>query len=519
VRGLLARLALAAGGLVLALVLVELLLPLALDRGPCSGQAPFWRPDAAAGWSLVPDVVREASVCDADGKVLARHSVAVNALGLRDRPRTFARVPGRKRVLVLGDSYVEAMQVDLEDTFLARLERTTGAEMIDAGVSGYSTDNELRAFDARDHRFAPDVVLLVFFVGNDVLENGARLYLKNPHGLPPKPWVGLGEPTEPLARCFAAARAAAHVADATPGFMWRTSRGVRWTLTGGVGAALQKACGDAAGPSLVPGRPELFGVYGPPETVAWEQAWTATEANLAALVTRVRDSGAAVGVVLAPWHVEYDPRSVLHLLFARSGGRAWEFGYPYERLGAVVTKLGVPWMSLAPTFAAHYAATGRTGAYEWDGHWNAEGHTLVATALEPFILRLMYEPSLNSGSPSEGKGQSPIAAAQNPSDPCSWSRALSLGRPHGLRCTRPERRASDEIVPERHVGGRRARGRPRDRVGETMRRRRRSGARARRRCRAMRLRHLREPRAVREMRRRGREDARVEQPAAHRVQG
>jgi len=389
VRGLVVRLALAAGGLVLALVLVELLLPLTLDRGACSGQAPFWRPDAAAGWSLAPDVVRDASVCDADGKALVRHSIAVNALGLRDRPRTFARVPGRKRVLVLGDSYVEAMQVDLEETFLARLERTTGAEMIDAGVSGYSTDNELRAFDARDRRFAPDVVLIVLFVGNDVLENGARLYLKNAHGLPPKPWVGLGETTQPLARCFAVARAAAHVADVMPGFVWQTSRVVRWTLTGGVAAALQKACGDAAGPSLVPGRPELFGVYGPPETAAWEEAWTATEANLTSLVARVRETGAAVGVVLAPWHVEYDPRSVLHMLFPRSGGRTWDFDYPYERLEPVLTRLQVPWMSLTPAFAAHFRATGRPGAYEWDGHWDADGHAVVATALDPFVTRLL----------------------------------------------------------------------------------------------------------------------------------
>jgi hypothetical protein len=261
--------------------------------------------------------------------------------------------------------------------------------MIDAGVSGYSTDNEVRAFAERDRRFAADVVLLVFFVGNDVLENGARLYLKNAHGLPPKPWVGLGETTQPLARCFAVARAAAHVADATPGFVWRTSRVIRWTLTGGVGAALQKACGDAAGQSLVPGRPELFGVYGPPETAAGEEAWTATEANLAALVARVRETGAPVGVVLAPWYVEYDPKSVLHLLFPRSQGRRWEFAYPHERLGAKLTALNVPWMSLAPAFAAHYAATGKTGAWEWDGHWNADGHAVVAEALQPFVASLM----------------------------------------------------------------------------------------------------------------------------------
>jgi len=58
-----------------------------------------------------------------------------------------------------------------------------------------------------------------------------------------------------------------------------------------------RVVGVAAGPSLVPGRPELFGVYGAPETVAWEEAWAATEANLATLIARVRESGAEATIV------------------------------------------------------------------------------------------------------------------------------------------------------------------------------------------------------------------------------
>src|SRR5262245_19778803 len=125
-RGPVLRIASVVLGLAIALVLLELVLPIALDRGPCSGQVPFWWPSAVAGWTLVPGVVRDAVVCDEHDREVARHRIAINALGLRDRPRTFARQPGRSRVVVLGDSYVEAMQVDLEETFLSRLERTTG---------------------------------------------------------------------------------------------------------------------------------------------------------------------------------------------------------------------------------------------------------------------------------------------------------------------------------------------------------------------------------------------------------
>jgi hypothetical protein len=184
-------------------------------------------------------------------------------------------------------------------------------------------------------------------------------------------------------------RGAAHVADAMPETLWHASRVLRWSLTGGVGALVQRACDGTAGPSLVPGKPELFGVYGEPETVAWGEAWGVTERNLQQLDARVRASGARLGVVLAPWHVEYDPRSVLNLIFARGPGREWDYDYPYRRLGARLSEWNVPWISLVPAFAAHYAAAGRSGAYAWDGHWDAEGHAVVAEAIEPFVMRLL----------------------------------------------------------------------------------------------------------------------------------
>jgi hypothetical protein len=389
VRGLVLRLLALGAGLALALVAGELALPFVVDRGACGGQLPFWRPDARVGWALVPGAARDAVVCDERGHEVGRHRVEVNADGLRDRARRRERTTGTPRVLVLGDSYVEAMQVDFDDTFLARLEARLGVEMLNAGVSGYATDNELRAFDVLAPVWRPDAVALVVFVGNDVMENGPRLYLKNPHGLPPKPWIGLPEQSAALARCYAGARAAARVADATPGFVWDASRVVRWSLTAGTGSLLTRLCDDAAGPRLVPGQGELFGVYGPPETDAWQEAWALTEEHLVELASHVKATGARFAVVLAPWQVEYDPTSPLHKLFPARAGRPWDFDYPEARLGAYLGTHDVAWMSLRPALAAHHAATGRTGAYAWDGHWDADGHAVVATALEPLVASLV----------------------------------------------------------------------------------------------------------------------------------
>src|SRR5262249_43018693 len=182
-------------------------------------QAPLWRPDARVGWSLIPGAERDAVVCDGSREV-ARQRVRINAAGYRDRERTYAPEESAVRVAVLGDSFTEALQVSLPEMFTQRLEAALGAEVLNLGVSGYSTDNELRLFRARAAGYHPNVVLLVFFVGNDVLENGAMLYLKDPHGLPPKPWLETAGASPGLARCLAVHRAAAHVADRAPTALW-----------------------------------------------------------------------------------------------------------------------------------------------------------------------------------------------------------------------------------------------------------------------------------------------------------
>src|SRR5262249_13886526 len=48
---------------------------------------------------------------------------AFNSLGLRDREFPFGKPPGTFRILVLGDSYPEGVQVPVEQTFPKQLER------------------------------------------------------------------------------------------------------------------------------------------------------------------------------------------------------------------------------------------------------------------------------------------------------------------------------------------------------------------------------------------------------------
>ena len=68
-------------------------------------------------------------------------NVAINSLGFRDVERSRAKAPGTTRVLALGDSFIEAYTVELEESVSRRAEvkaRAAGCpvEVVNAGVHG-----------------------------------------------------------------------------------------------------------------------------------------------------------------------------------------------------------------------------------------------------------------------------------------------------------------------------------------------------------------------------------------------
>lgn len=99
-----------------------------------------------------------------------------NSKGFRDsREFPYAKAPGTVRVLSLGDSHTQGYEVRQEHTYSAVLERFLGerriaAEVLNAGVSGFSTAEALAFLEAEGHKYSPDVVVLGFYA-NDFEDN------------------------------------------------------------------------------------------------------------------------------------------------------------------------------------------------------------------------------------------------------------------------------------------------------------------------------------------------------------
>ena len=83
---------------------------------------------------------------------------------------------------MLGDSFTFAEQVNQNETFTQRLEDRLNGDanglqyrVLNAGSNGWATANELIFLAKEGVRFRPDVVVVAFYIGNDVSDNYRRV--------------------------------------------------------------------------------------------------------------------------------------------------------------------------------------------------------------------------------------------------------------------------------------------------------------------------------------------------------
>lgn len=112
--------------------------------------------------------------------------VKLNQYGFHDRDYTTNRPsPTTYRVMVLGDSYVAGLSIPLAQIFHKRIEeqmktrdplKRGSYEVIAFGQGHRAQKAELEWLKEYGPKYHPDVILLMFFCGNDVMENDPDLF-------------------------------------------------------------------------------------------------------------------------------------------------------------------------------------------------------------------------------------------------------------------------------------------------------------------------------------------------------
>lgn len=104
--------------------------------------------------------------------------VETNQFGFRDRRLAPDRGVEVRRIVILGDSFTEAMQVDLEETFGTHLKELMNASQDDVywevhqyGVGDYGPLQSLLAFKDYAEIWRPEIVVFQAFPYNDIINN------------------------------------------------------------------------------------------------------------------------------------------------------------------------------------------------------------------------------------------------------------------------------------------------------------------------------------------------------------
>jgi len=389
-----AKLMLVAFGLLFGAIVGEITLRIAGYSYP-----EFYQPDQSRGYSLRPNMEGRYRK---EGDALVR----INNDGLRDREHAFSKPPGTIRIAVIGDSYPEAFPVPMEDTFWSLMEKKLrqqqqcGAfagnqvEVINFGVSGYGTAQELITLREHVWQYAPDLVMLTVTTNNDISDNlralkktdevpyfvyrEGKLVLddsfKESRGFRLRQsWPNsLGRWIKDHSRLIQAINQGHH------GFkIWLAARRARNAPA--TQTEPQPEAKSAAAASEELGIDNV--VYREPADPVWNEAWQVTEGLIRQMRDEATTHGARLIVVTLSNGIQVYPDANVRQIFLKRVG-AGDLFYPDNRIKSLCDREKIPVITLAPQLR-DYADQNKVflhgfGAHIGNGHWNQLGHQVAA---------------------------------------------------------------------------------------------------------------------------------------------
>ena len=306
-----------------------------------------------------------------------------NSLGLRGPEITAKPAPSARRILLLGDSFLEAKQISEPDTLPNRLDlrlRDRGApptELLNAGTFDWSQVHEYLYLQHTGPTLRSDLVLQFFYVGNDVgdLWPRSRGELRD-LGRPVATVDDDGRLELPEWR-----RHVPDQGDVLLGELSRRSTAFRAYETGVVDKLRYR---ERDGQGIEGQMLELFRFKETPQEV---RAWKTVEALLLATRDEAERQGARYALVIVPakWQVHREDWQALLAARDEPDDDRWVLRGPNRRLAQLAEAHQVPVLDLLPPLR-DAAEAGRRLYYPVDVHWNAAGHEAAAQSVAEYLL-------------------------------------------------------------------------------------------------------------------------------------
>lgn len=98
----------------------------------------------------------------------AKVSMEINDLGFNAPLIEYDNQENKKRIMVIGDSFVECYSVGLESCFTTRMQENLGDdyEVLSFGVGSWATDNEYKVLELEGPKYKPEVAVVVFHIND-----------------------------------------------------------------------------------------------------------------------------------------------------------------------------------------------------------------------------------------------------------------------------------------------------------------------------------------------------------------
>nr|ABI75102.1 GDSL-lipase [Cylindrospermopsis raciborskii T3] len=358
--------------------------------------------------------------------------IQMNSDGFRDREHIKVKPENTFRIALLGDSFVESMQVPLEQNLAAVIEGEISscialagrkAEVINFGVTGYGTDQELITLREKVWDYSPDIVVLDFYTGNDIVDNSRALSQKfYPNELGSlKPFFILRDGNLVVDASFI------NTDNYRSKLTWwgktymkikdhsrilQVLNMVRDALNNSSRGFSSQAIEE---PLFSDGKQDtklsgFFDIYKPPTDPEWQQAWQVTEKLISSMQHEVTAKKADFLVVTFGGPFQREPL-VRQKEMQELGLTDWF--YPEKRITRLGEDEGFSVLNLSPNLQV-YSEQNNACLYGFDdtqgcvGHWNALGHQVAGKMIASKICQQQMRESILPHKHDPSSQSSPI---------------------------------------------------------------------------------------------------------------
>jgi hypothetical protein len=322
-----------------------------------------------------------------------------NSHGFRDYERTYEKAADTFRVLVFGDSFVEARQVALSNTFPALLEQRLNEisparrfEVLNLGQSGFGTAEEYMRYMNFGVQYSPDLVILAFFTGNDFLNNSKLLsaekhefyfvFDRNHQLLLDRSIIdNYQRNMTPLKQLFQSLKRRSYLASLISERFFLLKQEI---MTNRYRKHFTESRQEGMERTL--DADSRLHIYLSDPNEYWREAFELTKGIILKFRDSVKEQGARFVLVTLSNAEQVHPhiQQQLHKTF----GLSFDYDKPDHMLEEFARQNAIPVLTLMPIFLEYHLKTGKY-LHGFDeaaqGHWNETGHTLAAQKIFEFL--------------------------------------------------------------------------------------------------------------------------------------